>query len=114
MIINLFLLFVIVASEGAIVCPNDHWTAYKKVDEMSWSIVVPNSPDKFTVNVVIKRNITYKCSNEDRVMLCTNRKASFNANSVVNHLYEFCSMISIKCMQGRKFLRGGCIPPNNF
>ena len=99
MITNLFLLFVIVASEADIVCPNHHWTAYKSIDEMSWSIVITNSPDKSSVNVVIKRNTTYKCSTEDHVMLCTNRKASFNASSVVNHLYEFRSIISIKCMQ---------------
>ena len=99
MIINLFLLFVIVVSECVIVCPNHHWTAYKSVDEMSWSIVIPDSPDKSPVNVVIKRNTSYKCSTEDHVMLCTNRKASFNANSVVNHFYEFRSIISIKCMQ---------------
>ena len=99
MIINLFLLFVIVVSECLIICPNRHWTAYKRIDEMSWSIVLPDSPDKSSVNVVIKRNTTYKCSNEDHVMLYTNRKASFNANSVVNHFYEFRSIISIKCMQ---------------
>ena len=94
-----FSTFFLASSKSSIICPQYSWTAYKTVVEGHWSFVTERVSGKPTVEVTIRRDTQYRCSDDNEVEFNTSRNGNTSAGQEVLGNYGFDWHFSRKCEQ---------------